>query len=252
MEDAVDLRRHAVGLNYDAGVGLALAVFPLHVKSKSTERLEDKFGVRVAQCSNRIFSRVYHHMQVFTPSRLPRTGPAIVVCNHISGLDPMLIQAACSRMIVWMMASEYYKIKSLRWFYETIEAIPVDRSGRDMAATRAALRTLADGRVLGIFPEGRIETERRLLPFQTGVAMMAIKTGVAVHPAYLDGTQRGKEMVAAIAQPNNVRLSFGKPIPFKKAHAPKEVLEKATARIKTAVAELKTRFEPGFQHGEAT
>jgi 1-acyl-sn-glycerol-3-phosphate acyltransferase len=222
------------------------------VKSKSTRRLEDQLSVRIAQCSNRIFARVYHHMEVFTPSQLPRTGPAIVVCNHVSGLDPLLVQSACGRMIVWMMASEYYKIKSLRWFFEAIEAIPVDRSGRDMAATRAALRTLADGRVLGIFPEGRIETERRLLPFQTGVAMMAIKTGVDVHPAYLDGTQRGKEMVPAIFGPNNVRLSFGTPIPFKKGHASKEVLEDATDRIQNAVGGLKTRFEPGFQQGRAT
>jgi 1-acyl-sn-glycerol-3-phosphate acyltransferase len=214
--------------------------------------MEDQFGVRLAQCTNRIFARGYHNMRVFTPSQLPRKGPAIVVCNHASGLDPMLVQSACSRMIVWMMASEYYKIKSLRWFYEAIEAIPVDRSGRDVAATRAALRTLANGRVLGIFPEGRIETERRLLPFQTGVAMMAIKTGVDVHPAYLDGTQRGRAMVSAIIDSNNVRLSFGKPIAFKKGHASKEALEDATVRIQNAVIELKTRFEPGFQHDEPT
>ena len=45
---------------------------------------------------------------------------------------------------------------------------------------------------------------------------------------------------------------FQNSIPFKKAHAPKEALVEATSRIKNAVAELKTQFEPGFQHGEAT
>ena len=212
--------------------------------------MEDRLGVKIAQCTNRIFCRVYHDLRVFTPSQLPKSGPAILVCNHISGLDPMIIQSACSRMIVWMMASEYYKIKSLRWFYEAIEAIPVDRKGRDVAATRAALRTLADGRVLGIFPEGRIETEKRLMPFQTGVAMMAIKTGVSVHPAYLDGTQRGKEMVPAITQSNNIRLSFGGAISLPKAHVTKEILDEGTARIKNAVLGLKKRFEPGFERGE--
>ena len=207
--------------------------------------------MKVAQCSNRIFCRVYHNMRIFAPSRLPRKGPAIVVCNHASGLDPMLVQAGCRRMIVWMMASEYYQMKSLRWFYEVVNAIPVARNGRDSAATRAALRTLADGRVLGIFPEGRIETEKKLLPFQTGVAMMAIKTGVPVHPAYLDGTQRGREMVPAITRSNNVRLSFAEPITFERGHASKEVLDEATDRIKNAIIDLKRRFEPGFQNGEA-
>ena len=95
-----------------------------------------------------------------------------------------------------MMASEYYKIKAMKWMYELIEAIPVDRSGRDMAATRAALRALGKGHVLGIFPEGKIAPNRELLPFQSGVAMLAIKTKVPVYPAFLDGTQRGQEHAA--------------------------------------------------------
>jgi 1-acyl-sn-glycerol-3-phosphate acyltransferase len=153
----------------------------------------------------------------------------------------MLIQAGCRRMIVWMMAKEYYDLKSLRWFYEAIEAIPVARSGRDMTATRAALRSLDKGRVVGIFPEGRIETERELLPLQTGMALMAIKTGVSVYPAYLDGTQRGKEMVPAIVGPNRVTLGFGKPLNFKGMGTSREELEAATEEIRQAVLELRSR-----------
>ncbi len=202
---------------------------------------ERRLSIRVAQTANRIFTRVYHSMEIFSPSCLPRTGPAILACNHVSGLDPMLIQSACPRMIVWMMAKEYYDLKSLRWLYETVEAIPVARSGRDTAATRAALRALHQGRVIGIFPEGRIETERELLPFQTGMAMMAIKTGVSVYPAYVDGTQRGKEMVPAIALPNHVTLGFGKPLDFKGMGTTKPELEEATERIRRAIFELRLR-----------
>jgi len=202
---------------------------------------ERRLGVRVAQTANRIFTRTYHRVEVFSPSCLPRTGPAILVCNHVSGLDPMLIQSACARMIVWMMAKEYYDLKSLKWFYEAIDAIPVARSGRDMAATRAALRALHHGRVIGIFPEGRIETERELLPFQTGMAMMSIKTGVSVYPAYVDGTQRGKEMIPAIASPNRVTLGYGKPLNFKGMGTSKQELEEATEQIRRAVLELRSR-----------
>jgi 1-acyl-sn-glycerol-3-phosphate acyltransferase len=209
------------------------------------EVFEQRWGVRVAQAANRIFVRGYHQMEVFSPSRLPRKGPAILVCNHVSGLDPMLVQAGCSRMIVWMMAKEYYDLKSLKWFYEAIDAIPVARSGRDTAATRAALRALGNGRVLGIFPEGRIETTRDLLPFQTGMSMMAIKTGVSVYPAYLDGTQRGKEMVPAIVDPNRVRLGFGPPLRFDGIGTSKPELEAATARIKDAVLSLRSASDVG-------
>ena len=208
-----------------------------------SDDFEQRFGVKVAQAANRIFTRGYHQMEILSPCRLPRTGPAILVCNHVSGLDPMLVQAGCRRMIVWMMAKEYYDMKSLRWFYESIDAIPVARSGRDTAATRAALRALSNGRVLGIFPEGRIEPDRDLLPFQTGMAMMAIKTGVSVYPAYLDGTQRGKEMVPAILQPNRVRLGFGEPLSFNGMGTSKEELEQATARIRDAVLVLRSKSD---------
>ncbi len=98
-----------------------------------------------------LFSRAYHRTDVLIPQRLPPRGPAILVCNHTSGLDPALIQSVCPRLIVWMMAREYYEMKAMKWMYNQIEAIPVDRSGRDMAATRAALRATWQGTRPGHF-----------------------------------------------------------------------------------------------------
>src|SRR6266568_8614911 len=97
----------------------------------------------------------YHNVEVVSPCQLPAKGPAILVCNHVSSLDPMLLQWACSRLIVWMMAKEYY-LPGTRWLFDVIRVIPVERSRRDMVATRAAMRALEDGHVLGIFPEGRL------------------------------------------------------------------------------------------------
>jgi 1-acyl-sn-glycerol-3-phosphate acyltransferase len=148
-----------------------------------------------------------------------------------------------------MMAAEYYQIKSLSWLFKMVQAIPVDRSGRDLAATRAALRALAQGHILGIFPEGRIETDHDLLPFQTGVALMAIKTGVPVFPAYLDGTQRGKEMVEAVAGPNHAILRFGPAVDFDRHSTSKESLETATLQIRHAVGLLKSKTEAMHEAG---
>jgi len=193
-----------------------------------------------------LFSRAYHRTDVLIPQRLPRKGPAILVCNHTSGLDPALIQSVCPRLIVWMMAREYYEMKAMKWMYELIEAIPVDRSGRDMAATRAALRALGNGHVLGIFPEGKIAPGREMLPFQSGVAMLAIKTRVPVYPVFLDGTQRGQEMTLAIMMPNEATLAFGPPVEFDRRDTSREVLDSATAKIRDAVEALKAASErPG-------
>ena len=203
--------------------------------------VEQRLGTRVARAANRVFCRAYHQLETRSPARLPRTGPAILVCNHVSGLDPMLIQSASPRLIIWMMAREYYDLPSLTWLYKLVEAIPVDRKGRDLAATRSALRALDQGRIVGIFPEGRIETDHNLLPFQTGVALMAIKTHVPVFPAYLDGTQRGKEMVDAVAHPNKASIAFGEAVDFPRDSTSREALEQATETIKAAVWSLRAQ-----------
>ncbi len=97
--------------------------------------------------------------------------------------------------------------------FKLIHAIPVERSGKELSATRAALRALQEGRVVGIFPEGRIERTRELMPFEAGVAMLASRSGADVYPAYLDGTQRAEsDMLAAFTRRQSATLAFGRAI----------------------------------------
>ncbi len=204
----------------------------------ATSRPEDRLGLKVAQAVNVCFTRIYHRLEIRSPLKLPRTGNAIIVCNHTSGLDPLLIQSASRRLIVWMMAKEYYDVKWLLPFFRMIEAIPVDRGRPDAAATRAALKALAAGHVLGVFPEGRIEASRELLPFHTGIAVLAARSGAPVYPAYLDGTQRGKEMGRAFAVANRATIRFGRQIPLEKHRGGREELTAMARKIESAVREL--------------
>ncbi|HEV7302281.1 MAG TPA: lysophospholipid acyltransferase family protein [Tepidisphaeraceae bacterium] len=205
--------------------------------------LETRPKVRFFRAVNRLYCSTFQQLQVQTPCRLPRTGPAILVCNHMSGLDPLLLQAMSNRVIVWMMAKEYYEIQSIGWFFRMIEAIPVSRNGRDSSATRAALRALDAGKVLGIFPEGKIETDRNLMPFQTGVAMMAMKTGVPLYPAYLDGSPRGMEMLTAFRTAGRSHVRFGDPVKLSTDNGERLSLETATDRIRDGVETLKQDME---------
>jgi 1-acyl-sn-glycerol-3-phosphate acyltransferase len=102
-----------------------------------------------------------------------------------------------------------------------------------------ALRALEDGRVLGVFPEGRIEPTRDLLPFHTGVAMMAIRSGAPVYPAHIEGTQRGMDMLPAYLHPNEAVLTFGPEVQIDRSGMSKQHLESATERIRSAVLRLR-------------
>ena len=186
-----------------------------------------------------VFARVYHSLTITTPARLPREGGGILVCNHVSSVDPLLLQSACpQRLVIWMMAKEYMDLPVLGWCFRQLGVIPVDRGGHDSASLRAALRALKDGRILGVFPEGKIETDDDLLPFHTGAALMAIRANVPVFPAYQDGTQRHHGMWAACLRRQKAAVAFGPPVQFDRSGTSRETLESATAAIRAAVAAL--------------
>jgi len=210
---------------------------PVH-RASDVDEIERRLIVRGGHMVARNFSTMYHDLKVLTPCPLPARGGAILVCNHTSSLDPILLQAAVPRVITWMMAREYNNVFGVQWFLNAIEPILVERSGRDMAATRAALRALKDGKILGLFPEGKIAKTAELLPFQSGIALLALKSGAPVYPAFLDGTQRMKGMIEAFARPNHVTLAFGPQVQLDTDVDGREGLEAATEKIRAAVAAL--------------
>jgi len=203
-------------------------------------RDEERASIRFLHRLVDLYIRGYHNVSVVSPFSLPKSGPAILVCNHVSSLDPMLLQWPCPRLITWMMAKEYY-VPGTRWLFDIIRTIPVERSKRDVAATRAAMRALEEGQVLGIFPEGRLAEETLIGPFQTGVAMMALRSGVDVYPASVEGTMRDRGMLEPFFFPQRARVAFGQRVELDEREFSKEAIERATERIREAVCKLHER-----------
>ena len=215
---------------------------PLKTSPHFDPRPDRKPGIRALKAFNRVLCRCYHHLTVLAPPQIPDTGAAILISNHTSGLDPFLLQSACKRVIVWKMAKEYYELRAFRRMFKMLEAIPVDRAARDTGALRSALRALQEGRVLGVFPEGRISTQRpQILPFQPGVAQMAIKTGAPVCPAFLDGTQYGlSDMTPAFLRRQIATVRFGPAVQLDRTSSSRDALHAATSQLHDAVERLKT------------
>jgi 1-acyl-sn-glycerol-3-phosphate acyltransferase len=137
----------------------------------------------------RIFCRRYHRLRGDS-LYLPESGPAIVVANHISGLDPFLLIAASRRRLRFIIASEQYHRFGLHWLFRAAGCIPVDRKGRPERAFRAALKALAEGEVVALFPHGTIhldsEPYRRLKP---GAVRLAQLADCPIYPARIDGVR---------------------------------------------------------------
>jgi 1-acyl-sn-glycerol-3-phosphate acyltransferase len=205
------------------------------------ERQENRsLWLRVFQAVDVAFCRIYHRLQVYSPCPVPLDGPAILACNHASGLDPPLLQSVVPRLIHFMVDEEFYDAPVASWVLRKLQSIPVPRAdGGGAGATRSALRLLERGELLGLFPEGRIEYDRALLPFQTGAALLAIKANAPVYPVYLDGTQRNTpSMLTAYVKPNRAVIAFGPPVQFDRSAVHKDALTAAAGAIQAAVQRL--------------
>lgn len=138
---------------------------------------------------NRLFCWHYHRLQADC-IELPQQGPAILVSNHISGLDPLLLIAASPRPLRFIIAAEQYHRFGLTWLFRAVGCIPVDRQGRPERAFRAALKALAEGDVIALFPHGKIhldsEPPRRLKP---GAVRLAQLADCPVTPVRLEGVK---------------------------------------------------------------
>jgi 1-acyl-sn-glycerol-3-phosphate acyltransferase len=125
----------------------------------------------------------YHHRE-----RAKLKAPYIVIGNHLSMFDPVIVGYGCRRyQIRFLGKAELTKTPILRFLFSRIQMISVSRYNTDMKALRACLKVLKDGHVLGIFPEGTRYKQGIMEEMEGGVAMIALQSNVMVLPAYIDG-----------------------------------------------------------------
>lgn len=115
-----------------------------------------------------------------------REGPYILICNHVNMLDPVVLAAAVKKQQICFLGKvELISNPILRWAFKKVHIIPVSRHATDMAAMRTCIKTLKDGHILGIFPEGTRHHQGTMEEIEAGVAMIALRSGMPVVPAYL-------------------------------------------------------------------
>lgn len=154
---------------------------------------------------NRIFCRCYHRSNA-AAIHLPERGGAIVASNHISGLDPLLLIAASTRPLRFMIAREEYERFGLRWLFRAAGCIPVDRGLRPGRALREALRALHRGEVIAIFPHGGIYTAEDPGTLKGGIVRLAKKSQCLIYPVHIDGVRGAGHTLPAVLLRSRVKL----------------------------------------------
>jgi 1-acyl-sn-glycerol-3-phosphate acyltransferase len=146
---------------------------------------------------------------------VPRSGPLLVVGNHLSYLEPPLLTAAIPRRITYLALHELFEIPWLSPILRLLGALPVKRGGaRDLDAVRAALELLGRGEVVGIFPEGMRSVRAGLLRGNPGVSLLALRSNAPILPVAVTGTERLETIPAfLLTRPrrHHMRVTIGPP-----------------------------------------
>ena len=192
--------------------------------------------------------RAYFRPHVTGLQYVPRTGALIIAANHLSAADEVFTPVAARRQVSYFAKAEYFTRPGAwgRFVGRTFREfghVPVDRG--DPRAAAATIDTgvdlLAEGRALGIYPEGTRSPDGRLYKLRTGVARLALRSGAPVIPVGLVGTSD----VLTVGDPRwhrrPVEVHFGPPLDFSgrpEAERSARQLREVTETVRTAIQSL--------------
>ena len=132
-----------------------------------------------------------HRVEVVDVERIPEEGPAVLVCNHVSYVDALVIGAASPRPIRFVMDHRIFKTPFMGWFFRTARAIPIAPAKEDPWLMEKAYidiaQALAEGDLVCIFPEGKLTSTGEMNEFRGGIVKILERSQVPVIPMALRG-----------------------------------------------------------------
>jgi hypothetical protein len=138
-----------------------------------------------------ILANTLYRLRSINTDRIPLEGPAVLVCNHVSFVDAIVIMGESPRPIRFVMDHRIFKVPLMNWFFRNAKAIAIAPAKEDPAMLEKANQridaALADGDLVCIFPEGRITDTGELYTFRQGVRRIVERNPVPVIPMALRG-----------------------------------------------------------------
>ncbi|MFZ4792472.1 MAG: MFS transporter [Candidatus Competibacteraceae bacterium] len=176
-----------------------------------------------------ILVNIIYRLRTRDLDHIPAEGPAMVVCNHVSYMDALVVIGCCRRPIRFVMDHQIFKIPGLNFVFRTAGAIPIAPARENPAILEQAYdrvaRYLEEGEVVGIFPEGQLTKDGQIGPFKGGIKRIIQRTPAPVVPLALRGMwgsffsrRYGKAMSRFPRRFwSRIELAAGEPVPAQQA-----------------------------------
>ena len=189
-----------------------------------------KFVTSVLRC----FSNVFYKYKVIGEENIPDEGNIIIAANHKSNLDPIFLASAIrNREVAAIAKKELFKIKPLGFILNKLNVIPINREKPDVSTIKHILRSIKDGYVLGIFPEGTRIKEPGFGQAKAGLSVFAIKGKAQVVPI---------SIISNYKLFNRVTIYIDKPISFEEYYKQKLTTEENERLAQNVLEVIKENY----------
>ena len=167
----------------------------------------------VARPVVRLGARLYFRIQFEGAHHVPATGPLLIVSNHVTYADPVLVTIPVRRPIHYMAWNALFEVRGLGWLIRRLRAFPVDIDSADPRAAREAVRLLQADAAVMIFPEGGRSVDGSLGRFRLGAFRLACSLGVPLLPVTIAGAHECWPPGRALPRPGRLTVTYHPVIP---------------------------------------
>ena len=143
---------------------------------------------------------------------VPATGPGLILSNHQSHFDPLLIGLASDRRLNYVARKTLFRFAPLRWFIKSVNAFPIDREGTGFGGLKESLKRLKQGEVVVLFPEGTRSPDGQVHAVKPGFVALARRTGVPLLPVAIAGAYDAWPRRRRFPSLGVIHVVFGQPI----------------------------------------
>jgi 1-acyl-sn-glycerol-3-phosphate acyltransferase len=190
-------------------------------------RLHLRFWLPLARGFGKVFLACFGPVRNHGSYRVPSTGGVLILVNHLSDVDPIVLHSCCPRAVHFMGKSELFDIPVVGRIMRSFGAFPVNRGAPDRAALKLSASLLKDGEAVCVFPEGQLSEDGNLQEIRGGVALIIrLAPGIPVICCSLSGTDRVLPYGKLIPRPafRTVNVTWGEPRTFDKSTSAEEIL----------------------------
>lgn len=188
---------------------------------------------KAAQTLCRIFTTLMFDLKTYGSENIPPRGGLLLVSNHQSYLDPVLLGVQLRRPMSYLAKAELFENRYFSGLIRSLNAFPVRQGAGDVGAIKETIKRLQEGHLLSIFPEGTRSEDGGIGRIEPGAALVIRRSDVPVIPVVIDGSFEAWPRKDLLFHRHPIRVMYGRPMDLTDLKA-----AEITRRIDTTLREM--------------